>query len=89
MTKEIVGDLCKIESSSIDGYKWYPSSLGGDLILKFKSGSFYRYKDVPTYIFRDFQFADSHGKYFYENIKDKYVTEKMDVEEINFDTILE
>lgn len=44
----------------------------GSLVLSFYSGAYYEYYMVPEQTFIDFVNADSLGKYFNENIKDKF-----------------
>lgn len=81
-----IGHFYPLKSSSIAAYCWkgdgglYNEGHSGDLIIKFKNGGYYRYKDVPPKVFWDFEQAESHGKYFYKNIKDKYVTEKIELD---------
>jgi len=50
---------------------------GSKLIVEFKSGSKYRYRDVDSESVRKFVEAESKGKYFSSHIKDKFVTEKI------------
>lgn len=78
-----------IVSSSIEGYCWNSNGDFGDLILKFKNGGHYRYSNIPAAIYHEFLNAESHGKYFYANIKSKFLTEKLDLDENNYDTYLE
>lgn len=47
------------------------------LIVEFKAGSKYLYRDVPEDVAREFFLAESKGKHFAEHIKDDYVTEKI------------
>ena len=42
------------------------------LDIKFKSGKTYRYVDVPDVIYEEFMQSDSKGKFFRENIRDRY-----------------
>jgi hypothetical protein len=56
-----------VESSNI-------KSIGYDtenkiLAVEFKHGGIYQYFDVPENIYEEFMNADSHGKYFSENIR--------------------
>lgn len=46
------------------------------LRLKFTKGGWYEYKDVPKEVYLELIGADSIGKYFLANIKNKYETEK-------------
>jgi hypothetical protein len=73
------------KSSSITAYSWlgtgglFDEGKPGDLIIKFNGQNYYRYKDVPPEVFWQFYEAESHGKYFAQNIKDKYITEKVSI----------
>jgi len=56
-----------VESSNI-------SSIGYDeeneiLEIEFHSGSVYQYYDVPFEVYDELMNADSHGSYFYHNIR--------------------
>ena len=42
------------------------------LKVKFKGGQVYEYENVETAVYENFCKADSTGKYFIENIKNKY-----------------
>lgn len=71
-----------VKSSTILEYSWSGSFIkgeSGDLVIRFKNDKFYRYKDVPSNIFMDFASADSKGKYFATNIKDRFITEKIEL----------
>lgn len=48
------------------------------LLVEFKAGSKYTYKDVLPDVAHALFEAESTGKYFAANIKDKYETEKVD-----------
>lgn len=47
------------------------------LTVVFAKGGSYEYKDVPKQIWNDFFDADSKGKYFLGNIKDKFEMERI------------
>lgn len=47
------------------------------LVVEFKAGSKYLYRDVPEVVAREFFLAESKGKHFAAHIKDDYVTEKI------------
>ena len=89
MERANIGHFYPMKSSSITAYCWkgtgglYNKGTAGDLILKFNNGGYYKYKDVPPDVFWEFYRADSHGKYFYTNIKNKFVTEKIDLKNNN------
>lgn len=42
------------------------------LEIEFKEGKVYSYSDVPRYIYESLMSANSKGKYFRENIMNKY-----------------
>lgn len=47
------------------------------LVVEFKGGSKYLYRDVPENAAREFFLAESKGKHFAAHIKDEYDTEKI------------
>jgi len=51
-----------------------PSSL---LEIEFHSGGVYQYSNVPEHIYSALMSASSKGKYFHQNIRDKYKTTKI------------
>ena len=66
--------LIKVESSNI-------AKVGYDqskkiLAIQFESGKTYNYADVPANVVLDFLFADSLGKYFNTQIKEKYAVKQ-------------
>ena len=42
------------------------------LEIEFKHGGIYQYYDVPYEIYGDLMNAESHGSYFFHNIRDVY-----------------
>ncbi len=46
------------------------------LEVEFKSGTVYRYLNVPSFEYERLMAASSHGIYFNANIKDKYPFER-------------
>jgi hypothetical protein len=62
--------MIEVESSTIKkiGYS-YPDKK---LIVEFKSGGIYHYKEVPEEIFEELKTCESIGKFLNENIKKKY-----------------
>lgn len=48
------------------------------LDIKFRSGASYRYHGVPDAVYLDFVNSDSKGKFFQENIRNRYRFERMD-----------
>lgn len=49
----------------------------GTLYIEFHSGGFYRYSDVPEYVYRELMSAESKGKYFAKNIKNVYAYQRI------------
>jgi hypothetical protein len=47
------------------------------LYLRFRSGKIYRYFDFPLNQFDEFLAADSRGRYFSEQIRDKFAYEEV------------
>lgn len=47
------------------------------LEVRFTSGATYKYTGVPLNIFKSFEASDSKGRFFVENIKDKYSFERV------------
>jgi hypothetical protein len=48
-----------------------------DMIITFKQGRRYRFKDVPEAIFEAMKTADSPGKYYFNNIQKAYQYEEL------------
>lgn len=46
------------------------------LMIEFKNGSRYLYKNVPEDVWKSYQGTDSVGKFFYKYIREKYEYEK-------------
>jgi hypothetical protein len=45
-------------------------SANGTLEIEFKNGGeIWQYFDIPEYVWSEFEYATSHGKYFLANIK--------------------
>ena len=50
----------------------YDSSTG-TLEIEFKSdGAVWQYFDFPEHMWNEFQYGESHGKYWHANIKNQY-----------------
>jgi hypothetical protein len=47
------------------------------LYLRFRSGEVYRYFDVPAQVYQEFLAADSKGRYFRQNILDRFAYQQM------------
>ena len=63
----------KLNSSMIHG----AADVGSDLLLQFNDGHRYKFYNVPERVKKELMTAGSHGKYFAQNIKDKYKYEKV------------
>jgi len=61
--------VIKVKSQLIESIEY--SVVTGSMIVNFKEGSSYTYKDTPFSIFEDFANAPSKGKYFLKNVRDK------------------
>jgi len=60
-----------VESSNLASIG-YDSSTG-TLEIEFKSGgAVWQYYDFPEHKWNEFEYAESHGKYFHANIKNQY-----------------
>lgn len=60
-----------INSSMISSAGYDPNN--GVLEIEFKKGgAIWQYFDVPEYMWNEFQYSDSQGKYFLANIKNTY-----------------
>ena len=85
-----LGRFYQVKSSIISSYSYTGngySKIDGDLFLQFKNGTIYKYKDVPFVLEENLSNADSFGKYFLANIKDKFVTEKVEFPKPDWDYI--
>jgi hypothetical protein len=79
-----------VSSYTFDGRRDYSGKeqhLSGDLFLQFKNGTIYKYKDVPAIVEEALINAESFGKFFAANIKDKFVTEKVEFPKPDWDYI--
>jgi hypothetical protein len=52
-------------------------SLSAVLEIEFQAGGTYNYFGVPAFQFRNLMAAQSHGKYFASNIRDRYAFRKI------------
>lgn len=75
--EQIVGTkiLNEIESSNIVRTEYDTESK--DLIIEFKSGLKYEYKDVPHQVYTKFRVSSSQGKFFSSDIAKKYSYKKL------------
>jgi len=68
-------EFVPVESSIIETVKYEPSTKV--LTIEFDTGSVYDYADVPAKAYDDLLKADSKGKFFHAEIKDKYKDTKV------------
>lgn len=69
--------MVPVTSSTIESYSWTAGKKAtGTLFVKFKNGSTYRYDSVTTDAYNGFVGAESKGKYFSANIRNKFVATK-------------
>lgn len=62
--------MAKLCSSNLESCEF--DSETGVLVIDFVAGSTYKYKNVPANIYHGLLAAESHGKFFHENIRDKF-----------------
>ena len=62
--------MVELESSNI-------AAAGCDLIVSFKNGTTYRYKDVDQDTVQEFFSAESHGKFLNAVIKPNFAVEQL------------
>jgi hypothetical protein len=69
----------QLNSSLIRSVKYKKGLDGyGELQVEFKSkGELYLYKNVEEFVFQELKTSSSSGRYFLNNIKDKYDTVKL------------
>lgn len=65
-----------VTSSNIDGYIYLADKR--ILLIAFKNGGTYRYQDVPFQVVIRFEQAISKGKFFQSEIKNHYITSRLD-----------
>lgn len=75
-------DFTSVKSSTISGY----TGDGEDLIIKFNSGTVYRYTDVDSMTLTNFSLASSKGTFFHDNIRNKFDYTKISDEEKETET---
>ena len=63
-------DWVPIESSVFAAAAYSRSE--DSLYLEFRSGAIYRYFDLPLHQYAEFLAADSKGRYFSRNIRDRF-----------------
>jgi hypothetical protein len=62
--------MVQVESEAIDEIEYDAKRL--ILFVRFALGEWYRYFDVPAVVCEAFLAAESKGRFFHENIRDRY-----------------
>lgn len=65
-----MGDWVSVSSSSLSRIRWNEQT--STLDVEFIGGRVYQYFDVPEGIFNALRLAESHGKFFQQNIRGCY-----------------
>ena len=67
------------ESSNIKFIKWDGDKETGigTLTIEFNNKKRYEYSKVPKQTYKDLKAAESSGKYFHANIREKYETKEL------------
>lgn len=66
-------NLIEVNSSNISKVGYENNSL----IVEYKSGALYKYKDFPKNLYENFLKAESKGKYMNSEVKGKFEFEKI------------
>lgn len=67
----------KVNSSNLKEIGYNPDTK--DLFVRIQSnGKLYKYSNVPMNLFEGFVNAESHGRFFVREIKDKFETKKIE-----------
>ena len=84
--KSEIGHMHRCKSSMISGHRWDGKGSpwnsirdNANLIIRFNSGDCYKYKDVDCDTYWAFEQAESLGKYFAANIKNKFEAVKLEL----------
>ncbi len=67
--------MIRVESSNLESIGY--DSTTSTLYVAFLSGATYRYDNVPYEVYVGLMNAESHGRYFWEYIRDIYPTTKL------------
>lgn len=68
--------LQEVQSSTLKSFGYEVAT--GVLAVEFNGGGLYVYQGVPEKVAKEFEASESKGKYFGANIKDRYVTTKIE-----------
>jgi hypothetical protein len=66
--------MVQVESEAIAEIDYRPASA--TLRVRFVDGDWYSYFAVPLRVYAAFVLADSHGRFFQKNIRDRYAFRK-------------
>ena len=62
--------MVQVDSEAITEIDY--DAAGSTLFVRFAHGGWYSYFAVPKHLSRAFVAAESHGRFFHENIRDRY-----------------
>jgi hypothetical protein len=62
--------MVRVSSEAIAQIEYDASSRA--LFVRFTSGEWYSYLDVPPHVHAAFVAAESHGRFFQEQVRDRY-----------------
>lgn len=62
-------------STTIEAHGYNPNTQ--EAVVHFKNGGVYKYKGVPQQVYNQFQNSESQGSFHANNLKGRYVTEKI------------
>ncbi|HIE11759.1 MAG TPA: KTSC domain-containing protein [Kiritimatiellae bacterium] len=68
------GGFVPVKSSVLDSVRYDATSQ--NLVIVFDNGDIYEYHGVPPSVYEGLMTAESKGRYFHENIRDKYQYKK-------------
>ena len=66
----VIDDLVAVNSSNLSGIGY--DGWSAVLVIEFHGGRIYQYADVPYSTYEGLMRAESHGKYFAENIRNHF-----------------
>lgn len=76
MTEKTDIDMVLVESSNIHSVGYDEDK--GELLVRFRSGTLYRYQDVPRSVYQGMIEAASVGKFLGQSVKGVYDFEKIE-----------
>ena len=66
-----------IESKALLGLEYSPADRA--LFLRFASGEWYAYVEVPPEVYAAFLAAPSKGRFFQDQVRDRYAYQRLDL----------